>query len=81
MSKDLKDLPPLFLSYLPIILPVVLISFISLLKVLGSQGVELGFLTPELENENFRLLSFLGEPNTFNKEIKEIRTTGSIIGR
>ena len=63
LSKDLKDLPPLFLSYLPIILPVVLISFISLLKVLGSQGVELGFLTPELENENFRLLSFLGEPN------------------
>ena len=46
LSKDIKDLPPLFLSYLPIILPVVLISFISLLKVLGGQGVDLGSLAP-----------------------------------
>ena len=63
LAKDSKDLPPLLLSYLPILLPVVLISFISLLKVLGQQGVELGVLTPAIENANFRILSFLGEPN------------------
>ena len=63
LAKDIKDLPPLFLSYLPILLPVVLISLISLLKVLGGQGLELGALTPSLENANFRILSFLGEPN------------------
>ena len=63
LAKDIKDLPPLFLSYLPIILPVVLISFISLLKVLGGQDVDLGSLAPVMENANFRVLSFLGEPN------------------
>ena len=63
LAKDSKDLPPLLLSYLPILLPVVLISFISLLKVLGQQGVELGVLSPTIENANFRILSFLGEPN------------------
>ena len=63
LAKDSKDLPPLLLSYLPILLPVVLISFISLLKVLGQQGMELGVLTPSIENANFRILSFLGEPN------------------
>ena len=63
LAKDTKDLPPLFLSYLPILLPVVLISCISLLKVLGSQGFELGALAPSMENQNYRFLSFLGEPN------------------
>ena len=63
LAKDTKDLPPLFLSYLPILLPVVLISCISLLKVLGSQGFELGVLAPSMENQNYRFLSFLGEPN------------------
>ena len=59
LAKDSKELPPLLLSYLPILLPVVLISFISLLKVLGQQGMELGVLTPAIENANFRILSFL----------------------
>ena len=62
LSKDIKDLPPLFLSYLPIILPVVLISFISLLKVLGGQGVDLGSLAPVMENANFRVLLFWVSP-------------------
>ena len=63
LAKDINELPPLFLSYLPILLPVVLISLISLLKVLGGQGVALGLLTPVMGNANFRILSFLGEPN------------------
>ena len=63
LAKDEKELPPLFLSYLPILLPVVLISLISLLKVLGGQGMDLGALTPSMENPNFLILSFFGEPN------------------
>lgn len=63
LAKDSNELPPLFLSYLPILLPVVLISCISLLKVLGGQGVELGSLAPVMDNVNFRILSFFGEPN------------------
>ena len=63
LEKDLQELPPLFLSYLPILLPVILISCVSLLKVLGGEGMNLGFLAPSLENPNFRILSFLGDPN------------------
>ena len=63
LERDLSDLPPLFLSYLPIIFPVILISCISLLKVLGAQELDLGGLAPVMENPNFRILSFLGEPN------------------
>ena len=62
LAKDTKYLPPLFLSYLPILLPVVLISCISLLKVLGSQGFELGVLAPSMENQNYRFLSFWVSP-------------------
>ena len=63
LAKDEKELPPLLLSYIPILLPVILISCISILKVLEGQGVELGFLAAVMENTNFRVLSFLGEPN------------------
>ena len=57
LAKDEKELPPLVLSYLPILLPVVLNSLISLLKVLGSQGMDLGAMAPSLGNPNFRILS------------------------
>jgi GntP family gluconate:H+ symporter len=63
LAKNENELPPLFLSYLPILLPVVLISMISLLKVLGGQGIDLGAMAPTMENPNFRILSFFGEPN------------------
>ena len=63
LAKDDLELPPLFLSYLPILLPVFLISCISLLKVLGGQGMDLGALAPQMENLTFRILSFFGEPN------------------
>ena len=58
----MKDLPPLFLSYLPILLPVVLISCVSLLKVLGSQGFELGVLAPQWKIKTIVFFLF-GEPN------------------
>ena len=41
LEKDLNQLPPLFQSYLPIVLPVLLISSVSIIKVLYSQGLEL----------------------------------------
>jgi GntP family gluconate:H+ symporter len=63
LAKNENELPPLFLSYLPILLPVALISMISLLKVLGGQGIDLGAMAPTMENPNFRILSFFGEPN------------------
>jgi GntP family gluconate:H+ symporter len=63
LAKKLDDLPPLFLSYLPILLPVLLISFVSCLKVLEVQGFDLGRFSPIQENPTFRVLSFLGEPN------------------
>ena len=63
LAKKLNELPPLFLSYLPILLPVVLISFVSCLKVLEVQGFDLGRFSPLQENPTFRVLSFLGEPN------------------
>ena len=56
LDKDLKDLPPLVQSYLPVLLPVFLISAVSLVKVLDFPERIQG-------NELFQILSFLGDPN------------------
>lgn len=58
LEKDLNQLPPLFQSYLPIVLPVLLISSVSIIKVLYSQGLEL-----DLDSFFYRILSFCGDPN------------------
>jgi GntP family gluconate:H+ symporter len=63
IKKSDEELPSIFLSILPIFLPVFLIASISILKVLNSQGVYLGFISPHSSNFSFSLLSFLGEPN------------------
>ena len=63
VKKSDEELPSIFLSFLPIILPVVLIATTSVLRVLDSQGVNLGFVSPHSSNFCFSLLSFLGEPN------------------
>jgi gluconate:H+ symporter, GntP family len=63
VKKPDEELPSIFLSILPIFLPVFLISSISILNVLNAQGVNLGFLSPHSNNFCFSLLSFLGEPN------------------
>ena len=56
LDKDLNDLPPLVQSYVPVLLPVFLISAVSLVKVLDpSQKIQGG--------ELFQILSFLGDPN------------------
>ena len=63
LSKNLSELPPLVFSYLPILLPVVLITLVSLLKLLEELGVNLFFLRATLDNGIFRILSFFGDPN------------------
>lgn len=63
LEKKDEELPPLFFSYLPILFPILLISSISLFKVLAAEGYELGVFEPTGENNLWRVLSFLGEPN------------------
>ena len=63
MAKEDSELPPLVLSYLPIAIPVIMISSVSFIKVLGGEGVALGPFTPHSGNPVFSLLSFFGEPN------------------
>ena len=63
LSKNLSELPSVVFSYLPILLPVVLITLVSLLKLLEELGVNLVFLRATLDNGIFRILSFFGDPN------------------
>ncbi len=62
-KKTDKELPTIFLSFLPIVLPVFLISSLSIFNLLASQGFHLFFLDPNSDNFCFLILSFLGEPN------------------
>jgi GntP family gluconate:H+ symporter len=50
-----KDLPPAFLSFLPIILPIALIAFKSMVLLYNPQGIT------EM-NDWVKLVSFIGEP-------------------
>ena len=63
MEKELGDLPPLFYCYLPILLPVLFISSISILKVLGANEINLLNWSPNGGNLTTRILTFCGEPN------------------
>jgi GntP family gluconate:H+ symporter len=63
INKPNEDLPSIFLSFLPIILPVVLISGLSVIKVLSLHNIDLGFFNPDLGHSFYLILSFLGEPN------------------
>jgi GntP family gluconate:H+ symporter len=63
VKKPDEELPSIFLSFLPIVLPVVLIASVSFVGVLHSQGVNLGFISPNSSNLCFSILSFFGEPN------------------
>ena len=63
MNKKDEDLPSLFLSILPIILPVVLISTLSIIKVTILQDVDRGFQESFTKSTLFQTLTFLGEPN------------------
>jgi GntP family gluconate:H+ symporter len=63
MNKKDEDLPSLFLSILPIILPVVLISTLSIIKVTILQDADTAFQESFTKSTLFQALTFLGEPN------------------
>ena len=63
MNKKDEDLPPLFFSILPIILPVLLISSLSILKVITRQNPDTTFQESIAKSDLFQTLTFLGEPN------------------
>ena len=63
MNKKDEDLPPLFFSILPIILPVLLISSLSILKVIIRQNPDTTFQESIAKSDLFQTLTFLGEPN------------------
>ena len=62
LEKDLQELPPLFLSYLPILLPVILISCVSL-KSFGRRGNESRVSCSEFGESKFSNPFLLGDPN------------------
>ena len=63
INKSNEELPSIFLSFLPIVLPVVLISGLSVIKVLSLNNIDLGFFSPDLGHSFYLILSFLGDPN------------------
>lgn len=63
VKKSQEELPSIFLSFLPIVLPIILISAVSLINLLTAQGFNLGVISPNSGNLCFSLLSFFGEPN------------------
>ena len=63
VDKKDDELPPLFFSSLPIALPVVLISLVSILKLLMKTADAGSFLKSEGYLSFFEYLSFFGNPN------------------
>jgi GntP family gluconate:H+ symporter len=63
VKKPDEELPSIFSSFLPIALPIILISAVALVNVLADQGINLGIISPSSSNFYYSLLSFLGEPN------------------
>ena len=63
VEKKDEDLPPLFLSALPIAFPVVLISTVSVLKLLMKTAEEGSALATEGYLAFFEYLAFFGSPN------------------
>ena len=63
VEKKDEDLPPLFLSALPIAFPVVLISTVSVLKLLMKTAEEGSALASEGYLAFFEYLEFFGSPN------------------
>ena len=63
INKSDGDLPSVFLSFLPIALPVVLISGLSILNLVRVHYTNFGGLDSGLGAGFFSVLSFLGEPN------------------
>lgn len=63
INKADEDLPSVFLSFLPIALPVVLISGLSILNLVKMHYTNFGGLDSGLGIVFFSVLSFLGEPN------------------
>ena len=63
VEKKDEDLPPLFLSSLPIAFPVVLISTVSVLKLLMKTAEEGSALATEGYLAFFEYLAFFGSPN------------------
>ena len=63
INKSNEDLPSVFLSFLPIALPVVLISGLSILNLVRMHYTNFGGLDSGLGVGFYSVLSFLGEPN------------------
>ena len=63
MNKKDEDLPSLFFSILPIILPVLLISSLSIIKVFILQDSDTKIQESIAKSNLFQILTFLGEPN------------------
>ena len=63
INKPNEDLPSIFLSFLPIVLPVVLISGLSIINILSLHNIDLGIFNSGPDNVCYSVLSFLGEPN------------------
>jgi GntP family gluconate:H+ symporter len=63
INKSNEDLPSVFLSFLPIALPVVLISGLSILNLIRIHYTNFGGMDSTLGIGFFSVLSFLGEPN------------------
>ncbi len=63
VNKKDEELPPLFLSALPIAFPVVVISAVSVLKLMMKSAEEGSALASEGYLAFFEYLSFVGSPN------------------
>jgi GntP family gluconate:H+ symporter len=63
LEKKDEELPGLFLSSLPIVLPVLLISLVSILGFCKKLSSEQGYLNSESFNGVFPYLEFLGNSN------------------
>ncbi len=63
VNKPDSDLPSICLSFMPILLPVFLISTFSLVKILGNLGFDTAIFNHDGNNYLYLILSFFGEPN------------------
>ena len=63
INKSNEDLPSVFLSFLPIALPVVLISGLSILNLVRMHYTNFGGLDSDLGVGFYSVLSFFAEPN------------------